>query len=376
MLLQRCTTLVSLRAFRPLLGAWSLPSGPHPLSTDVDPEAGLAALLAAAEAESQQLAAAGAPFDGDAKRPWADSEVPADQQRLLQAGVVGVPNAGKSTLVNALVGTKVSAVSPKTNTTEQMRLGAFTSGVSQVVLYDTPGVVGKEHYKNPAHQRRVRGAWTAAGDCDLLLFLVDAARELQRADPRIARLLADSASPQRLGMPADWQPPPAVLVLNKVDAVPRPDRKHLLPLADRLRQLRQFEDVFFISAKKGTGLPELREYLLHRATPGEWTLDADQATDRGEEEQALEVVREKLFLRLYKELPYACQLRLGSCLPLHDGSMRIEIDILVPHEGAKHIVIGSAGAGIAFIHDHAQADLQRMWGRPVDLLLRVGVAKK
>lgn len=107
MLLQCCTTLVSLRAFRPLLGAWSLALGAHPLSTDVDPEAGLAALLAAAEAESQQLAAAGATVGGNANRPWADSEVPADQQRLLQAGVMGVPNAGKSTLVNALVGTKV-----------------------------------------------------------------------------------------------------------------------------------------------------------------------------------------------------------------------------------------------------------------------------
>ncbi|KAL4452389.1 hypothetical protein ABPG75_008051 [Micractinium tetrahymenae] len=376
MLLQRCTTLISLRAFRPPLGAGGLPAAARSLSSDVDPEAGLAALLAAAEAEARQLAAAGAPGSGSAEQQWAAGEVPADQQRLLQAGVVGVPNAGKSTLVNALVGTKVSAVSPKTNTTEQLRLGAFTSGVAQVVLYDTPGVVGKEHYKNPAHQRRVRGAWSAAGDCDLLLFLVDAARELQRADPRIARLLADSASRQRLGMPQDWQPPPAVLVLNKVDAVPRPDRKQLLPLAERFQQLRQFDDVFFISAKKGTGLPELKEYLLQRATPGEWTLDADQATDRSEEEQALEVVREKLFLRLYKELPYTCQLRLGSCLPLADGSMRLEIDVLVPHEGAKHIVIGSAGAGIAFIRDQAQADLQHMWGRPVDLLLRVGVAKK
>lgn len=110
----------------------------------------------------------------------------------------------------------------------------------------------RRHYRNPAHQRRVRGAWAVAGDCDLLLFLVDAARELQRPDPRIHRLLADSCTAAGLGLGSDkWQPPPAVLVLNKCDAVPRPQRTQLLPLSDRLRQLRQFDDVFFISAKDG-----------------------------------------------------------------------------------------------------------------------------
>lgn len=107
MLFQRCTTLVSLRAFRPLLSAWGLPAGVRPLSSDVDAEAGIAALLAAAEAEAQQLAAVGVPGSGNPEQQWAEGDVPADQQRLLQAGVVGVPNAGKSTLVNALVGTKV-----------------------------------------------------------------------------------------------------------------------------------------------------------------------------------------------------------------------------------------------------------------------------
>lgn len=112
----------------------------------------------------------------------------------------------------------------------------------------------RRHYRNPAHQRRVRGAWAVAGDCDLLLFLVDAARELQRPDPRIHRLLADSCTAAGLGLGSDeWQPPPAVLVLNKCDAVPRPQRTQLLPLSDRLRQLRQFDDVFFISAKDGEG---------------------------------------------------------------------------------------------------------------------------
>lgn len=184
------------------------------------------------------------------------------------------------------------------------------------------------HYMNPTHQQRVRSAWTLAADCELLLFLVDAARELQRPDPRVSRLLADSTSAARLDMPAGWQPPPAVLVLNKVDAIPPRNRLHLLPLADRLQELRKFDDVFFVSAKDGEyrwaaglgqsgvdavlsrrpeqsqggthscgcvqppaahtagrGLPDLRDFLLDRATPGEWTLDAGMATDRGEEEQ-------------------------------------------------------------------------------------------
>lgn len=107
------------------------------------------------------------------------------------------------------------------------------------------------HYRNPAHQRRVRSAWTVAGDCDLLLFLVDASRQLQRPDPRIHRLLAESCSARALGMGEGWSPPPAVLVLNKVDLVPRGARPQLLPLSDHLRKLRSFEDVFYISAKDG-----------------------------------------------------------------------------------------------------------------------------
>lgn len=109
------------------------------------------------------------------------------------------------------------------------------------------------HYRNPAHQRRVRGAWAVAADCDLLLFLVDVARELQRPDPRIHRLLAESCTAEGLGLgdEAEWQPPPAVLVLNKCDAVPPRQRPQLLPLSDRLRELRRFEDVFYISAKDG-----------------------------------------------------------------------------------------------------------------------------
>ena len=110
----------------------------------------------------------------------------------------------------------------------------------------------RRHYRNPAHQRRVRGAWAVAAGCDLLLFLVDASRELQRPDPRIHRLLADSCTAEGLGLDeAEWQPPPALLLLNKCDLVPRPQRAQLLPLSDRLRQLRQFDDVFFISAKDG-----------------------------------------------------------------------------------------------------------------------------
>ncbi|KAI3438239.1 hypothetical protein D9Q98_000676 [Chlorella vulgaris] len=302
--------------------------------------------------------------------------VPVDQQRLLQAGVLGVPNAGKSTLVNGLVGRKVSAVSPKTNTTEQSRLGAFTVDAAQVVLYDTPGVVGKEHYMNPTHQQRVRSAWTLAADCELLLFLVDAARELQRPDPRVSRLLADSTSAARLDMPAGWQPPPAVLVLNKVDAIPPRNRLHLLPLADRLQELRKFDDVFFVSAKDGRGLPDLRDFLLDRATPGEWTLDAGMATDRGEEEQALEVVREQLFRKLYKELPYTIQLRLKSCLPRQeDDLVIIEMEALVQHESQKKIVVGSGGATIGSVVMAAERELQEMWGHPVYLSLKVRVDK-
>ncbi|PRW56927.1 GTPase Era [Chlorella sorokiniana] len=385
--LQRLRALGALRALqgtRPAAGQWDRGFSTSS-SSDSDDElgAGVAALQAELRAAAEALEAgeAAAP---DLQQllglPLPDQDfqdVPAERQRLVQAGVVGAPNAGKSTLVNALVNAKVSAVSPKTNTTEVTRLGAFTYGDAQVVLYDTPGVVDKQHYRNPAHQRRVRGAWAVAGDCDLLLFLVDAARELQRPDPRIHRLLGESCTAAGLGMgdDADWQPPPAVLVLNKCDAVPRPQRSQLLPLSDRLRELRQFEDVFFISAKDGRGLPELRQFLLERATPGEWTLEAGQATDRGEDEQAVEVVREKLFRRLYAELPYSVQLRVTSCLPADDGSVRIDMDVLVPRKSSLSVVVGSGGSQIHAISDAAARELEEMWGHPVHLTLRAKVAK-
>lgn len=208
---------------------------------------------------------------------------------LAEVGVVGVPNAGKSTLTNCLVGKKVTAVSEKTNTTTRSRMGAFTVHNKQVILYDTPGVVGPEyvvlcniniayflsayirhiipfhckvrcrHYKNAKHAERVQSAWKTAFNCDIILFLIDAARQLQQPDPRVLRLVSnfgsqrahdDSSNNDDSGNRSNSSRsiPSAILVLNKLDAIPKENRPSVLALTDQFRELASFEEVFWISA--------------------------------------------------------------------------------------------------------------------------------
>lgn len=294
------------------------------------------------------------------------SPVPSDQQKLVQVGVVGVPNAGKSTLVNSLVGKKISAVSSKTNTTADSRLGAFTVGASQVVLLDTPGVVGPEHYHNAKHETRVKSAWKMAKNCGLLLFIVDAARQLQKPDPRVLDMVARIQ---------EFSPPPSILVLNKVDAVDHDQKGELLPLADSFRSRAEFTDVFWVSALRGHGIKQLHEFLESKATPGRWMLEAGISTDRNEEDIALEITREKIFRGLYKELPYEIQLRPVSSRVLNDGSVRIEQTVEVGAERVRRMVVGKNGCAIGSIGQAARLELERMWAKRVHLFLNVKVVE-
>ncbi|CAL8472100.1 g11642 [Coccomyxa elongata] len=298
--------------------------------------------------------------------------VPVSDQRLLQAGIVGVPNSGKSTLTNALVGHKVSAVSSKTNTTDAARLGAFTEGPSQVALYDTPGVVSTRFFRGNQHAKRVRSAWGTAADCELLLFIVDAHRQITEPDERVVKLVEELAA----GPLPSWEPPPAVLLLNKIDRLTKEQRPLLDQLREHLCSIYPFSDTFCISAKHRTGVADLREYLLSRSMPGKWTLQAGEKTDMTANDLTREVLKEKVFRRLYKELPYEVQIEDVSFKTLTDGSLRIEKNLMVRSDQVRRIVVGKKGAAIGEIGSSARKDLEAMLQKRVHLMLNVKVTKK
>lgn len=300
-------------------------------------------------------------------------DYPSEQeQKLLQLALVGAPNAGKSTLTNALVGQKVTAVSRKTNTTALPTLGAITQGVCQVVLYDTPGVVSSSHFKGQA--RRVESAWSTAASCDLLAFVVDAHRQLAAPDVRVTRLVdglrrtAEAIAERALEPPS---PLPALLIMNKVDLLARGDKARLRKLARDIQELLPFRGLFFTSAQHGQGIPELRSFLLDACTPGEWTLLPDQATDMMPNQLATELVREKLFEYLHQELPYDVQVEHESWQELQDGSARCEQHIIVPNQRVRAMVVGAKGAAIGRVGIAARCELENTLNRKIHLVLKV-----
>lgn len=226
---------------------------------------------------------------------------PAEQQLLVEVGVLGVPNAGKSTLTNALAGSKVSAVSDKTNTTTRSRLGAFTAGATQVVMFDTPGIVAPGQNLSPRHLRRVESAWKTASECDVLLFVIDAQRQLALPDPRVLRLVQSLRGGTIPGLSSKMTLPATALVLNKVDMVPKEQRSMMLPLAEQLSSQSNFDEVFWVSALRGHGVNELREYLIQvQGKSKGWIVPEEANTDASVQDLACEIVREKIFRAYYK----------------------------------------------------------------------------
>ncbi|KAK9837015.1 hypothetical protein WJX81_007236 [Elliptochloris bilobata] len=291
---------------------------------------------------------------------------------MLQVAVVGVPNAGKSTLTNVLVGKKVSAVSARSNTTQDSHLGAFTEGATQVTLYDTPGVVTTSKYRDTSHATRVRSAWTAAADSDVLLLVLDAHRQVTRPDPRVLALVEHLAQ----GPLPDWDPPPALLVLNKVDLLPKDADQRLQLLATKLTKTAAFEKVYSVSATRGTGMAELRSDLLARATPGAWVMRATQHTDKTPLDLAQEVVREKFFRRVRDELPYDLKFGTSEVNLLRDGSIRIELPLLMANSRLVKMVVGARGCVIGEIGITARKELIALLKRNVHLILPVKLDKQ
>jgi GTP-binding protein Era len=285
-----------------------------------------------------------------------------NDKRCGFAAVIGAPNAGKSTLVNALVGTKIAIVSPKVQTTRMNVRGIVCRGDTQIVFVDTPGIFRPRRRLDRA---MVGAAWSGAQEADAIVLVVDAADLTANAGSLAAR---DTDS--ILAGLKDGTPKKSALVLNKIDGMKRTD---LLPLVEKFHAQAVFEDVFLVSALKGDGLQELLNWVQARMPPGPWHYPEDEAADIPARLLASEVTREKIYLRLHDELPYATTVETEKWEDRKDGSVKIDQTIFVQRDGQKAIVLGKGGATIKKIGELARTELEEMFGRKVHLFLFVKV---
>ena len=275
--------------------------------------------------------------------------------------VIGAPNAGKSTLVNRLVGTKVSIVTPKVQTTRMPVKGVAIRDDAQIVFVDTPGIFRPRRRLDRA---MVKSAWAGAGDADAILVIADAPALV--ADPdglaaRDTRAIVDGL--KQAGRKA-------ALVLNKVDAMKRID---LLPLAQGLNEARVFTDVFMISALNGEGVDDIAAWCAALMPDGVWLYPEDQAADIPSRLLAAEITREKLYLRLHDEIPYAATVETEAWTERKDKSVRIDQTIYVEREGQKAIALGKGGKTVKAIGEAARREMEELFGRRVHLFLFVKV---
>jgi GTP-binding protein Era len=274
--------------------------------------------------------------------------------------ILGAPNVGKSTLLNRLVGTKVSIVSPKVQTTRRRILGITVRGPAQLVFVDTPGIF------TPSPGRRleramVQTAWRSVADTDRQVLVVDARRGIDRDTEMILAELQKSG--RRL-----------TLAINKLDLVKPPA---VLPLIDRLNQTGRFDRVFIVSALSGDGCEDLLNALAEDLPEGPWLFPEDQLSDLSQRAMAAEITREKLFEQLHQELPYSLTVETENWAAAADGSeIRIDQTIYVQRESQKAIVLGKGGRQIKAVGLAARAELEQMLGCRVHLFLFVKVRPK
>jgi len=271
--------------------------------------------------------------------------------------VIGAPNAGKSTLVNQLVGQKVAIVSAKAQTTRARLMGIAIEGATQIILVDTPGIFAP---KRRLDRAMVHAAWEGAQSADAVVLVVDPIK--QRRHELEPLLEALENRPER-----------KLLVLNKVDASAK---EPLLALAQDLTGKVDFAEVFFVSALTGDGVPELKAHLAALMPDGPWHYPEDQVSDASERLLAAEVTREQLYQQLHEELPYDSAVRPESYTQRQDGSVEIRQQIVVGRDSQKPIVLGKRGARIKAIGEAARMELSAILGVPVHLFLHVKVDEK
>ena len=277
--------------------------------------------------------------------------------RFGTVAVVGAPNAGKSTLVNALVGQKVAIVTAKAQTTRTRLMGIAMLGETQLLLTDTPGIFEP---KRRLDRAMVAAAWGSAQDADLIALVVDAKAGLTRGLGEMLDKLKERRETK-------------ILVLNKVDLVAK---ESLLALAAALGSRTDFEQIFMISATSGDGVADLKAALASRMPEGPWHFPEDQVSDATERMMAAEVTREQLYLQLHAELPYASAIETEKYEERKDGSVAIHQQILVARDSQKAIVLGKGGVRIKAIGEAARKELSTLLGRKVHLFLHVKVNPK
>ena len=276
-----------------------------------------------------------------------------NEMKFCFVAILGAPNAGKSTLVNRLIGSKVSIVSPKVQTTRSRIRGILVENNTQLVLVDTPGIFSASQKFERA---MVASAWTESDEADQRLLLIDAQKGLDKNTRAIiSRLQTEKKK--------------VILVLNKIDLLPK---SKLLPLIEELNSMKIFTDTFMISAKTGEQVDELKNFLIQKAPKGVWMFPEDQMTDLPNRLFAAEVTREKLFLMLQKELPYTLSVETTSYKE-KETSIRIEQTIYVEREGLKPIVLGKNGQMIKKIGAFARQELTKLFEKEVHLFLFVKV---
>lgn len=284
-----------------------------------------------------------------------DASRTSGETRCGFVAVIGAPNAGKSTLVNQMVGAKVSIVSHKVQTTRVPVRGIAVEGASQIVFIDTPGIFRP---KRRLDRAMVDAAWGGAHDADLVVLLVDAAKGMDEDLERIIDKLSGA-------------PHPALLVLNKVDRVSNKDQ--LLPLIAKLSEKLPFERVFLISALDGNGVADLKSYLAERMPAGPWHYPEDEISDAPLRLLAAELTREKIYHYLHEELPYATTVETTDWKTFKNGSVRVEQTIYVERDSQKAIVLGKGGQTIKKISSESRNELSKMLEHDVHLFLFVKV---
>jgi len=282
------------------------------------------------------------------------AEAAAADRRAGFVALIGAPNVGKSTLLNALVGAKISIVTPKVQTTRTRVRGIAIEGGAQLVFVDTPGIFAPRRRLDRA---MVDSAWASTQDADLVALLIDAKKGIKGDDEAI------------LGGIANVRPEKA-LVFNKVDLV---DKPALLALTRELNERQAFAATFMISARNGDGVADLKSWFASHLPAGPWLYPEDQISDAPLRRLAAEITREKLYLRLHQELPYQSTVETEVWKELKDGSVRIEQTIYVERDSQRKIVLGKGGQAIKAIGAAARADIAKAIEQPVHLFLHVKV---
>ena len=278
------------------------------------------------------------------------------QQRCGFVAVIGAPNAGKSTLVNAMVGQKVAIVSAKAQTPRARLMGIALEGDTQMILVDTPGIFAPRRRLDRA---MVSAAWDGTQAADAVLLVVDPVKQRRHELEPLLETLA--GRPER-----------KILVLNKVDVA---KKEPLLVLAEELTGKVEFSEVFFVSAQSGDGVPEMKTALAALMPQGDWIYPEDQVSDASERLMAAEITREQLYKQLHEELPYDSAVRPEKYVERKDGSVEIHQQIVVGRDTQRAIVLGKGGSRIKAIGEAARGELTELLGRKVHLFLHVKVSE-